>query len=89
MLLSKGLRIANALIMQRYYQSPTVTGQAGRSVLWLRLNLPVYLKGFLERGIRPQTGKNSHKVACGAHREPPFTIRSFTMVGPYAKQTMR
>ena len=43
-----------------------------------------YLKGFLERGNRPQNGKKNAESGAWKHIAPPFTIRALTMAGAYA-----
>jgi hypothetical protein len=51
--------------------------------LWLISNPRIYLTGFLKRGNRPKTGKDSQKVARKKHGARPFTMLAFTILGVY------
>ena len=50
------------------------------TVSWLTGELRIYLKGFLKRGIRPETRKNSQKCARGKHEVLALTALGLTMM---------
>jgi hypothetical protein len=51
----------------------------GRGDLWLIQKLTLYLTGFYESRIRPESQKNTQKVACENNDGSPFTLVPFTM----------
>jgi hypothetical protein len=52
-------------------------------------DLQIYLNGFWSHGIRPEAGKDSQKCGGGKYEVLAFTMPAFTMMGPYAKRTIR
>ena len=49
-------------------------------VCWLISNIRVYLTGFYESRIRPESQKNKQKVAGKKYERPAFTKNALTMV---------
>ncbi len=59
------------------------------TVQWLISNLPIYLIGFWSRRNRPKAGKDSQKDGGGKYAGPTFTIGTLSIIGAYAKATLR
>ncbi len=51
----------------------------GIPILWLIRELQIYLNGFCKRGIRPETRKDSQKVAGEKYEDPAFTTSTLTI----------
>ena len=61
-------------------------GRAIRPDFWLIRDLRIYLNGFWSRGIQAKVRKDPQKAVGEKYEDPAFTIRTLTMMRPYAKQ---
>jgi hypothetical protein len=47
----------------------------------VNLNVPLYLTGFLEYTIRPESSRNPRESGSGEHEDFAFTIPALTIIG--------
>jgi hypothetical protein len=62
--------------------SQSAIAASGAAMPWLPLtsHVPVYLTGFQESRIRPESQKITQKVAGKKYDDSPFTLFAFTIV---------